>query len=148
MTSKLAPASICEARFTLPVSLPRAEAWQRLCADINLWWPAGYRATSQHGAMRLDAVPGGLLLEDGGAGNGVLWYTVQAVDAPLSMVLSGFIAPPYGGPALSLLRLSLTELDATHCLLEIHDSVMGRADAETIEAGWRDIFGAFARLTA
>jgi hypothetical protein len=133
-----------EARFTLALGLPREQAWRRLAADIDQWWPAAYRVSAAGSCMRLGAVPGGALLEDAGQGNGVLWYTVQAVDAPASMVLAGFIAPPFGGPALSLLRLSITERDGGHCVLEVHDSLLGHADAAAVEAGWRDIFGNFA----
>jgi hypothetical protein len=139
-------ALLIEVRFTLPLALSRSQAWHRLSADIDQWWPAAYRASSEHSRMRLDPVPGGFLLEDGGSGNGVLWYTVQAVDAPQSLVLSGFIAPPFGGPALSLLRLALTEPKPGHCIVEIHDALIGRADAKSIEAGWRDIFGSFAQF--
>lgn len=141
-------AALHEARFTLALGLPREQAWQRLAADIDAWWPAAYRASSAGSRMRLDVVPGGVLLEDAGQGNGVLWYTVQAVDAPSSLVLAGFIAPPFGGPALSLLRLAIAERDGGHCVLEVHDSLLGHADPAAVEAGWRDVFGSFARFAA
>lgn len=139
-------ARLHEARFSLPLMVPRSVAWQRLGADIDQWWPAAYRAMHESSRMRLDLVLGGQLLEEAPDGNGVLWYTVQAINAPASLVLSGFIAPPFGGPALSLLRLSLTDQPAARCMLEIHDSLVGHADPASIEAGWRDIFGSFVRF--
>jgi hypothetical protein len=143
--AKDALAGLHEARFTLPLKVSREVAWQRLGADIDRWWPAAYRATHARSAMRLDLVLGGQLVEDAGHGNGVLWYVVQAIDAPNSIQLSGCIAPPFGGPALSLLRLSLADCDGGSTL-EIHDSIVGRADATMIESGWRDIFGSFAEF--
>jgi len=55
--------------------------------------------------MVFEVKPGGRLYEDAGGGNGLVWYQVIALDAPNSISLAGFIAPPFGGPATSLLRI-------------------------------------------
>lgn len=134
---------ITEVRFTLPLAQAPAAAWQRLVADIDQWWPADYRVLPGS-RMQLDLRPGGGLCERGAGDDGVLWYTVQAIHAPHWLVLSGFIAPPWGGPAVSLLRLSVVEGDGG-AELELHDAILGRADAAAVEAGWRAIFAGFAR---
>jgi hypothetical protein len=134
---------VTEVRFTLPLAHPPAAAWRRLIAEIDQWWPADFRVLPGS-RMQLDARIGGGLRELGTGDDGVLWYTVQAVHAPQWMVLSGFIAPPWGGPALTLLRLAIEARDGGS-ELELHDAILGRADAAAVEAGWRAIFAGFAR---
>jgi hypothetical protein len=130
-----------EARFTLLLGVAPEVAWRVLVDDIDTWWPPSYRAVSHPSNMRFNATLGGRLEEIGKGENGVLWYTVQAVEAPSSITLAGFIAPPFGGPALSLLRIALTAQPDGLAMLELHDSIVGHADSRTVEEGWREIFG-------
>jgi hypothetical protein len=134
---------IVEVRFSLPLSRRADVAWQRLVNDIDAWWPRDYRVLPGS-RMRLDARPGGALLEAGEGDDGVLWYTVQAALTGHWLVLAGHIAPPWGGPALSLLRFDLRTSPSGEAEIEVLDSIMGRADAVAVEAGWRAIIGAYA----
>lgn len=134
---------IVEVRFTLPLSRRADAAWRRLVDDIDAWWPPEYRVLPDS-RMVLDARPGGTLLEQGDGRNGVLWYTVQAALAGQWLVLAGHIAPPWGGPALSLLRFDVRSGRSGQGEIEVVDSIMGRVDAAAVEAGWRAILGAFA----
>jgi hypothetical protein len=140
MPERPAPA-VVEVRFTLPLALPPAGAWERLRSEIDHWWPADYRVLPGS-RMQLDARPGGGLRELAAGDDGVLWYTVQAVSAPRWIMLAGPIGPPFGGPALSLLRLELREVGGGS-ELDLHDAILGRADAAAVEAGWRAILAGF-----
>jgi uncharacterized protein YndB with AHSA1/START domain len=141
-------AAIHEVRFSIVLAAARPAAWRALTTAIDTWWPADYRATAGPGRMQLEPHLGGRLWEtpraDTKSGNGVLWYQVIALDEPASLVLSGFLAPPFGGPALSLLRLTLEEGVAGTTTLELHDSIVGRVDAAQVEAGWRSIVAGLA----
>lgn len=55
-----------------------------------------FYATESPKRIAFEAKPGGRLYEDAGDGNGLVWYHVIALDAPNSVSLSGFIAPPFG----------------------------------------------------
>jgi hypothetical protein len=134
---------IVEVRFTLPLARDLGGAWHRLVEQIDLWWPQDYRVMPAS-RMTLDARPGGILLEAGAGRDGVAWYTVQAVVAGQWLVLAGHIAPPWGGPALSLLRFDLRAGSGGGGEIEVHDTIIGRADASAVEAGWRAIIGAYA----
>lgn len=135
--------NIVEVRFTLPIGRGLDRAWQHFVGQIDAWWPRDYRVLPAS-RMTLDARPGGSLLESGPGQDGVLWYTVQAVVAGQWMVLAGHIAPPWGGPALSLLRFELRAGPDGQGEIEVLDTIIGRADAAAVEAGWRAIFGAYA----
>lgn len=134
---------IAEVRFTLPLARRADAAWQRLVRDIDAWWPADYRVLPGS-RMTLEARPGGALLETAAGGDGVLWYTVQAAQAGHWLVLAGHIAPPWGGPALSLLRFDVRAGTSGDAEIEVFDSILGRADPAAVEAGWRAILGAYA----
>ena len=67
-----------------------------------------FYATDSPQRMIFEVKPGGRLYEDSGNGNGLVWYQVIALNAPNSITMSGFIAPPFGGPATSLLNVSFS----------------------------------------
>ncbi len=134
---------IVEVRFTLPLARRADAAWQRLVQDIDVWWPHDYRVFPGS-RMTLEARPGGALLESGIGSDGVLWYSVQAALAGQWLVLAGHIVPPWGGPALSLLRFDLRTSASGEAEIEVLDTLIGRVDPAAIEAGWRAILGAFA----
>lgn len=134
---------IVEVRFTLPLARAADAAWARLVHDIDGWWPRDYRVLPGS-RMTLDARPGGALLEAGTGSDGVLWYTVQAALAGQWLVLAGHIAPPWGGPALTLLRFDLRANATGDAEIEVLDTILGRADPAAVEAGWRAIIGAYA----
>jgi hypothetical protein len=134
---------ILEVRFTLPLARRADAAWHRLVHDIDVWWPREYRVLPGS-RMTLAARPGGALQETGEGDEGVLWYTVQGVHSGQWLVLAGHIAPPWGGPTLSLLRFDLRTKASGEAEIEVLDSMLGRANAAAVEAGWRAILGAYA----
>lgn len=98
--------------------------------------------------MRFDASLNGGIFEESRSGNGIVWYRIIALDVPSSVTLAGFIAPPWGGPATSLLRLAIEPAGDQKSTLEIHDSILGNANPADVEAGWRAIFGGFIQKLA
>ena len=91
--------------------------------------------------MVFEVKPGGRLYEDAGGGNGLVWYHVIAVDAPNAITMSGFIAPPFGGPATSLLRIGFSAQGKSTTKMEVTDSTFGcLGDLKSTEEGWRMLF--------
>lgn len=138
------PVAAKEIRFTLDLPAPAAKAWKALTKGVHQWWPSDFLAAGAGSRIILEPRLDGKLYEDAGQGNGLIWYRVIALDAPNSILLSGVIAPPFGGPATTLLRLTLTEAGTGKSSLQIHDALFGHIDGCDVEAGWRMVFGAFA----
>ena len=90
--------------------------------------------------MIFEVKPGGRLYEDSGNGNGLVWYQVIALNAPNSITMSGFIAPPFGGPATSLLNVSFSPKDKSATVMEVTDSTFGCLEEATTLEGWRLLF--------
>ena len=127
----------------IPVKQPSTIVWRSLFEQTALWWPADYYATSHPSCMVFEPTLGGQLYEEAESGAAVLWYTVIAIEPPLSINLAGHIAPPFGGPATSLLRIDLESASETSSLIRISDSVFGCIDTSTqqrISEGWATIF--------
>jgi uncharacterized protein YndB with AHSA1/START domain len=125
------------------VAKPRAAVWKSIVEEISFWWPADFCAAKNHRRMVLEPYPGGRLYEEGEGGGGVLWYTVIAIEPLESLNLAGFIAPPFGGPATSLLRITLEEASNSATTVKILDSVFGRVDegtSQSVKDGWTAIF--------
>lgn len=128
-------------RLTLEIAKPHAAVWKAFTGDIHSWWPKDFYATESAKRIVFEVKPGGRLYEDAGDGNGLVWYHVIALDAPNSVSLSGFIAPPFGGPATSLLRVTFSAQGKSATVMEVTDSTFGcLGDPNATEEGWRMLF--------
>jgi hypothetical protein len=128
-------------RLTLEIAQPHAAVWKSFTSEIDSWWPRDFRATEPPQRMVFEVKPGGRLYEDAGAGNGLLWYHVIGLDAPHSISLAGFVAPPFGGPAASLLRIAFSAQRASATVMEVTDSTFGcLGDPASTAEGWRLLF--------
>lgn len=128
-------------RLSLEIAQPQALVWRAFTDEIHSWWPPDFYATATPHRIIFEAKPGGRLYEDAGRGNGLVWYHVAAIDAPNSVVLHGVIAPPFGGPATSLLRIEFTARGKSATAMEVTDSTFGcLGDPDATAEGWRLIF--------
>jgi hypothetical protein len=67
-----------------------------------------------------------------------MWYHVIALDAPDSITMSGFIAPPFGGPATLLLNVSFSAKGKTATAMEVTDATFGcLGDIKAAAEDWR-----------
>lgn len=134
------PISSATHRLTLQIAKPQRAVWKAFTRDVQSWWPKDFYATGSPHRMVFEVKPGGRLYEDAGDGNGLVWYHVIALDAPNAITLSGFIAPPFGGPATSLLRVAFSEQGKSATFMEVTDSTFGCIEESTTAEGWRQLF--------
>jgi uncharacterized protein YndB with AHSA1/START domain len=128
-------------RLSLEIARPQLVVWKAFTADIHSWWPKDFYATQSPQRIVFEVKPGGRLYEDSGNGNGLVWYQVIALDAPNSITMSGFIAPPFGGPAASLLNISFSTRGKSATTMEVTDSTCGcLGDTSATAEGWRLLF--------
>ena len=143
MSTKSKNSSVTSAvhRLSLEIAKPPAAVWKAFTGEIHSWWPKDFYVTESPQRIVFEVKPGGRLYEDSGKGNGLVWYHVIAVDAPNSITMSGFIAPPFGGPATSLLNVSFSAKGKSATAMEVTDSTFGclGETSATLE-GWRMLF--------
>lgn len=135
-------ASIHQFEFEIEIAAPTARVWQALTDEINAWWLPDFRAVGADSVVTFDAQPGGLLIEKMPDGSGLVWYTVQMTQPGKAIYLVGHTAPDWGGPKLSMLKLSL-ESRGEGTVLKVSEALMGRLkkDSSNTEEGWRQLFG-------
>lgn len=139
----LTDASVARIELEFDINAPHDTVWSALVESPGDWWPGAHHAAGPDSRMVFEPRPGGRFYEDDGKGGGLLWYTVLAIAPPTSVTLAGYIAPPWGGPATSLLTLSLKPV-GERTMLKVLDSLFGSVDekfAESTHAGWQQILG-------
>jgi hypothetical protein len=140
----VAPAGVVTVDLEIPIRAARERVWAGLTREPGAWWPVEHRVLGAKSRLLLEVRPGGRLYEEDSSGGGLLWYTVLAVVPLDSLTLVGHLAPPWGGPATSLLRLEL-ETRGAHTVLRVKDSIFGLVDAAfgaSTHEGWRSILEA------
>lgn len=136
-----APITAATHRLSLEIAKPHTVVWKAFTSEVHSWWPKDFYATESPHRMVFEMKPGGRLYEDAGNGNGLVWYHVIALDAPNAITLSGFIAPPFGGPATSLLRIVFSAKGKSATVMEVADFTFGcLGDLKSTEEGWRLLF--------
>lgn len=153
-TPMTTPASVLTYELEVPIDAPRAQVWKALTEETNAWWLPDFHMVDPNSTVTLDARAGGHLVEHMEGGGSLLWYTVQMCVPESSLHLVGHLAAGYGGPATTLLELSLKD-DGEGTRLIVRDALYGNVSAKTassLESGWRQLFGeglgAFAKRTA
>ncbi len=138
-----ATTTLTSARVELSVLIaaPRERVWKGLIEEIGEWWPQDFFTTPSP-RFTLEPRIGGYMFEDTGDGTGAIWFQVTGIRPPESLNLQGHIAPPYGGPATSLLTFTLEDR-GDETLFKLSDSLFGvlpDKDQDCMDQGWRQIF--------
>lgn len=128
-----------EAKITLTLHAAPAQAWRALTRDIGQWWPAAFHTSEHTRRFVLEAKLGGMMGELGAKGDGLVWYRVIGLERGRSVTLAGHLLPPWGGPANSLVRITLTPVKPRETQLEFIDHTFGVVDSGETEAGWRQL---------
>ena len=135
--------STLDINLDITFKAPLAKVWKALAEDIGLWWRKDFHTSPNTKEFILEARPGGKMYEDYGNGNGLVWADVIAVDAPHLLEMKGQLTPQFGGPAITFLKLALSEEDGV-TTLKLSDTIMGAVSESTsksLESGWKLIFG-------
>ncbi len=147
---ELPAARIYKYEFEVPIKRSAGKVWSLMTDEVNSWWMNDFRALGEKSTMTLDAQTGGLLVERNENGESLEWYRVQMCQPEKALYLNGYLAPDWGGPTLSMLKLAL-EVEGDACLLNVSDALMGNvteASAKSAQSGWemmfRDGLGRFA----
>jgi len=138
----LETASIHQFELEIEINAPVGRVWEALTDEIDAWWLPDFRAAGADSVVSFHARPGGALVETLPDGSGLVWYTVQMTQPGKAIYLVGHEAPDWGGPRISMLKLSL-ETHASGTVLKVGDTRMGRIDRDVraTEEGWRQLFG-------
>ena len=141
--SDLTNAKIIKYQFEVPIQRSASDTWPLMIDQINDWWMDDFRALGEGSKVTFNAETGGQLIESAADGSALEWYRVQMVVPGKSLYLVGYLAPDWGGPTISMLKLAIEERGES-CALIVSDALLGNvseASAGSAESGWRMLFG-------
>ncbi len=132
----------CELEIAMEAT--RERVWKAIFEDTNRWWLPDFHVAGPDSVVTFDPRAGGRgLIEETSDGGGLLWYRVQMyLPAEFAIYLIGHIAPEWGGPSTSSLKLSVEE-SKTGCVFKVTDARHGNIDAKHIQSaqdGWNQLF--------
>lgn len=141
--SELTDAKIIKYQFEVPIKRSAADIWRLMVDDIDAWWMEDFRALGEGSKVTLDAITGGQLIESAADGGSLEWYRAQMVMPGKLIYLVGYMAPDWGGPTTSMLKLAVEDRDDGGALI-VSDALLGNvteASAQSAEGGWKVLFG-------
>lgn len=142
--AKTVAAACHQYELEIEIEAPRERVWRAIFEESNMWWLPDFHVAGPDSIVTFDPNPGGKgLLEETSDGGGLQWYSVQMyAPSEFKVYLIGHIAPEWGGPTTSSLKLALLETDAG-CVLQVTDARHGHVDetqVDSFEDGWLQLF--------
>ena len=143
MDFKQTPASCAEYQIEIPIRATREAVWHALFHEINAWWLPDFHMVGAGSTLESDASPGGRgLVESMENGAGLAWFQVQFyLPDQYKVYLVGNLAPDWGGPSTSNLKIELTESGAgcVLCLLDAHHGNIDSGNLQSLYDGWKQL---------
>ena len=141
--SDVIDAKIVKYEFEIPIKRKPEDVWELIVNDINAWWMNDFRALGEGSKMSFKAEAGGQLIETAADGTALEWYRVQMISPGKLLYLIGYMAPDWGGPTTSMLKLTVEERGGETVLI-VSDALLGNVtqkSADSASSGWKMLFG-------
>ncbi len=138
------PVGCVQYELEIAIDAPCERVWQAMIHETNFWWLPDFHMVGEGSVVSFDPAPGGRGLVESLDGNGgLLWYSVHYyAPEEFKIYLVGHIAPDWGGPSTSHLKLALEEASGG-CVLKVSDAQHGNVSEGTVKSlsdGWMQLF--------
>jgi uncharacterized protein YndB with AHSA1/START domain len=142
--AKTGPASVVQYELEIEIEASPERVWTAIIEETNCWWLPDFHMVGADSIVTFDPTPGGKgMVENLEGGGGLLWYAVHYHDPKhFTIYLVGHIAPDWGGPSTSNLKLSLEESE-NGCTLKVADAQYGNVSQQSVQSlvdGWGQLF--------
>lgn len=142
--AKTSPVGCLQYELEIPINASPDRVWQAMFEETNFWWLPDFHMAGANSVVTFDPTPGGKgLIENHEGGGGLLWYQVQyCLPHDYKIYLIGYLAPDFGGPATSHLKLMIESTDGG-CVLKVTDAQTGSVSekaADSQREGWSQLF--------
>ncbi len=143
-TTTPTPAMCCQYELEIAIDAPADRVWEAIFEETNYWWLPDFHVMGTGSTLTFDRQPGGRgLVEQTETGGALLWFHVHMLlPEQHTVYLFGHVAPEWGGPNTSSLKLAV-ESNGDGCVLKVTDARHGQLDQqhlESNEAGWLQLF--------
>jgi DNA-binding transcriptional ArsR family regulator/uncharacterized protein YndB with AHSA1/START domain len=130
------------AELEVQINATVKEVWYALTKQTGSWWRKDFYTSSNTRDFILEPKLGGLMYEDAGNGEGLVWATVIGLQSPNLLELKGHLTPAFGGPAISFIKITLEEA-GTGTLFKLSDTTFGEIGPklkQSLTEGWQLLF--------
>jgi len=135
---------VAQIELEIPIKAKPAQVWDALVEETSRWWSKDFYTSPSTKGFVIEPRLGGHAYEDCGDGAGQIWYTVIGVQPASSLMLLGLLTPEFGGPAQTILQLTLKSA-GKQTLLQLSDTIFGRVTDGKLSLtreGWILLFDA------
>ena len=144
MEPTASPAAFNQCQIKIAIEAPRDRAWKAIIDEIGEWWLPDFHVVDSDSRVSFDTTPGGKgIYESTPSGDWLTWYSVQMyLPSQFQVFLNGHIAPEWGGPTISTLKIALDE-NETGCIFRLSDARVGRTDEGSMQSccdDWKRLF--------
>ena len=144
VTSSTSEAGCVQYELEIAINASCERVWKAMFDEVNFWWLPDFHMVGPGSVVTFDPTPGGKgMIEELEGGGGLAWFSVHYhLPQQFTIYLVGHIAPDWGGPATSNLKLALESTD-TGCILKVTDAHHGNVSDQTIQSlstGWTQLF--------
>jgi len=118
-----------------------SKAWDAYIADNAKWWPKDMYTSPKTKRFVVEKKLGGLVYEDFGEGEGLVWGSIIGLDKPNTILIKGTLAKEFGGPATTIEKISFQQ-DGENTKVSYHIDFVGVVDEKTkksLAEGWQMI---------
>lgn len=132
-------AGVCRILLEIPIDAPKARVWDALVNEANTWFAHEEGPGPDGKTFHVQARVGGMMYEDWGDGNGLLWGHVIFCNAPTALHVAGDCSPAWGGPNRGIMIWELDEADGT-TVVRFEHAIHGNVSDQTrgsYEQGWK-----------
>ena len=126
----------------LNINAKKPRVWQALTEETGQWWKKDFYTNPKTREFVLENRLGGLMYEDTGSDEGLVWASVIGIDSPNSIQFKGQLSPKFGGPAISFMKIQLED-SGDETLFRITDTIFGSISEnlqKSLTEGWQAIF--------
>ncbi|MFT5288214.1 MAG: hypothetical protein ACI8QS_000034 [Planctomycetota bacterium] len=140
------PLTVAEVRCDVPIDATPEKVWSVLVGDVSEWWHKSFYTNPkgpEQGGFRIEPKLGGLMVEEWGDGQGLIWGSVVGLETNAFLQIVGDSSPEWGGPTRNFMTFRLIQ-DGEGTQLSFTSSYFGRVTEKTVKTlaeGWRFLFG-------
>lgn len=141
----ISPAGVIQTEPELSIAASPDAVWKALIEDINQWWLPDFHVAGPDSTVILEPHVGGRFYEENADGSGVFGMSVVTIQPPERLIMTGTIAPPWGGPATSVFSVELAVAEGPKTVVRASDYIYGKVDTKlhkSLSDGWKYLFEA------
>jgi uncharacterized protein YndB with AHSA1/START domain len=140
-------AGIKQIELELTIDAPREHAWKCLFSNFGDWWPQDFLCLEGSEKIQFEPFAGGRVYEETPDGHSILWAHVYSIVPGKSIDFIGHMTPSYGGPSLTMWRISLHDAEGSgKTTMKLTDTILGRIAEDhqaNLNEGWTYLFNSY-----